>query len=119
MWRLCWHALAGIDHGQIAGGAPGTRGRDSRGRDNATDLGRGIIDGARRIGWLGNNHGFGSLLLGSACEEGPPNSRKIAGYKVPKSVEFRDVPLPLSGAMKVLKRELRENYWKGQDKCIG
>ncbi|MCY3967820.1 MAG: hypothetical protein OXF21_04555 [bacterium] len=35
----------------------------------------------------------------------------IAGYKVPKSVEFRDEPLPLSGAMKVLKRELREPYW--------
>ena len=31
----------------------------------------------------------------------------IAGYKVPKSVEFRTEPLPLSGAMKVLKRELR------------
>jgi long-chain acyl-CoA synthetase len=31
----------------------------------------------------------------------------IAGYKVPKSIEFRDGPLPLSGAMKVLKRELR------------
>ena len=30
----------------------------------------------------------------------------IAGYKVPKSVEFRTDPLPLSGALKVLKREL-------------
>ena len=27
----------------------------------------------------------------------------IAGYKVPKSVEIRTEPLPLSGAMKVLK----------------
>ncbi len=35
----------------------------------------------------------------------------IAGYKVPKSVEFRAEPLPLSGAMKVLKRELRAPYW--------
>ncbi len=42
----------------------------------------------------------------------------IAGYKVPKSVEFRAEPLPLSGAMKVLKRELREPYWKGHDKRI-
>ncbi len=42
----------------------------------------------------------------------------IAGYKVPKSVEFRAEPLPLSGAMKVLKRELREPYWEGQDKRI-
>ena len=43
----------------------------------------------------------------------------IAGYKVPKSVEFRTDPLPLSGAMKVLKRELRAPYWKGHDKAIG
>ncbi len=31
----------------------------------------------------------------------------IAGYKVPKTIEIRVEPLPLSGAMKVLKRELR------------
>ena len=37
---------------------------------------------------------------------------QIAGYKCPRSVEFRDTPLPLSGARKVLKRELREPYWK-------
>jgi long-chain acyl-CoA synthetase len=36
----------------------------------------------------------------------------IAGYKVPKSIEFRAEPLPLSGAMKVLKRELRAPYWE-------
>jgi long-chain acyl-CoA synthetase len=43
----------------------------------------------------------------------------IAGYKVPKSIDFRDDPLPLSGAMKVLKRELRAPYWEGQDRGIG
>jgi len=43
----------------------------------------------------------------------------IAGYKVPKSVEFRAEPLPLSGAMKVLKRDLRAPYWEGKDKSIG
>ena len=43
----------------------------------------------------------------------------IAGYKVPKSVEFRAEPLPLSGAMKLLKRELRAPYWEGQDRGIG
>jgi long-chain acyl-CoA synthetase len=43
----------------------------------------------------------------------------IAGYKVPKSVEFRSEPLPLSGAMKVLKRDLRAPYWQGRDKNIG
>jgi len=35
----------------------------------------------------------------------------IAGYKCPRSVEFRDT-LPLSGAGKVLKIELRAPYWR-------
>jgi acyl-CoA synthetase (AMP-forming)/AMP-acid ligase II len=43
----------------------------------------------------------------------------IAGYKVPKSVELRTEPLPLSGAMKVLKRELRAPYWESRGKSIG
>jgi acyl-CoA synthetase (AMP-forming)/AMP-acid ligase II len=43
---------------------------------------------------------------------------RIAGYKVPKSIEFRQDPLPLSGALKVLKRELREPYWEGQERQV-
>jgi long-chain acyl-CoA synthetase len=43
---------------------------------------------------------------------------RIAGYKVPKSVEIRAEPLPLSGALKVLKRELREPYWKGRERSV-
>ena len=42
----------------------------------------------------------------------------IAGYKVPKSVEFRADPLPLSGAMKVLKRDLRAPYWEGRGRSV-
>jgi acyl-CoA synthetase (AMP-forming)/AMP-acid ligase II len=42
----------------------------------------------------------------------------IAGYKMPKSIEFRAEPLPLSGALKVLKRELRAPYWKGRDRSV-
>ena len=42
---------------------------------------------------------------------------QIAGYKCPRSVEFRDTPLPLSGAAKVLKRELREPFWKTAQKA--
>ncbi|MFC1885533.1 fatty-acid--CoA ligase, partial [Thermodesulfobacteriota bacterium] len=45
--------------------------------------------------------------------------KSIAGYKVPKSVEFRRESLPLSGALKVLKRELRKPYWEGKDRQIG
>jgi long-chain acyl-CoA synthetase len=37
---------------------------------------------------------------------------RIAGYKVPKSIEFRSEDLPLSGAMKILKRELRAPFWE-------
>lgn len=43
---------------------------------------------------------------------------RIAGYKVPKRIEFRAEPLPLSGAMKVLKRELRAPYWEGRDRAV-
>ncbi len=42
----------------------------------------------------------------------------IAGYKLPKSVEFRTEPLPLSGAMKVLKRDLRAPYWEGHGRGV-
>lgn len=34
----------------------------------------------------------------------------LAGYKVPKSFDLRTTPLPLSGALKPLKRELRRQY---------
>jgi long-chain acyl-CoA synthetase len=43
--------------------------------------------------------------------------RQIAGYKTPKSVEFR-AALPLSGAGKVLKRDLREPFWAGKDRSV-
>lgn len=42
----------------------------------------------------------------------------IAAYKAPKSVEFRTEPLPLSGALKVLKRELRAPYWEGHTRAV-
>jgi len=42
----------------------------------------------------------------------------IAGYKVPKSIEFRTDPFPLSGAMKVLKRELRAPFWEGKERLV-
>jgi long-chain acyl-CoA synthetase len=43
---------------------------------------------------------------------------QIAGYKLPKSVSFRDEPLPLSGAGKVLKTELRKPFWEGRDRQV-
>lgn len=43
---------------------------------------------------------------------------QIAGYKCPRSIDFRSEPFPLSGAGKVLKRELRAPYWEGQTRSV-
>ncbi|GLQ07490.1 long-chain-fatty-acid--CoA ligase [Sneathiella chinensis] len=37
----------------------------------------------------------------------------IAGFKCPRSIAFVTEPLPLSGAGKILKTELRKPYWDG------
>lgn len=42
----------------------------------------------------------------------------IAGYKCPRSIEYRTEPFPLSGANKVLKTELRKPYWQGKQRQI-
>jgi long-chain acyl-CoA synthetase len=42
----------------------------------------------------------------------------LAGYKLPKSVDFTDV-LPRNPSGKLLKRELRKPYWAGTDRAIG
>jgi long-chain acyl-CoA synthetase len=43
---------------------------------------------------------------------------RISGYKCPRSVEIRQDPLPLSGAGKVLKAELRSPFWKGEARQV-
>ena len=42
----------------------------------------------------------------------------IANYKCPRSVSFRSEPFPLSGAGKILKREIRKPYWDGKERQI-
>ncbi|WP_114356429.1 MULTISPECIES: acyl-CoA synthetase [Rhodopseudomonas] len=42
----------------------------------------------------------------------------IAGYKCPRSVEITETPLPLSGAGKILKRELRQPYWENRERRV-
>src|SRR6202050_4141263 len=44
--------------------------------------------------------------------------KSLAGFKVPKSVEFQHSPLPLSGAFKPLKRELRRGYWEDRERQV-
>ena len=41
----------------------------------------------------------------------------LAGFKVPKSVEFVD-SLPKGGTGKILKKVLREKYWAGRDRRV-
>ena len=42
---------------------------------------------------------------------------RLAGYKVPKSIEFRDA-LPRTATGKVQKYKLREPYWRGRERRI-
>ncbi len=43
---------------------------------------------------------------------------RIAHFKTPKSVDFLDRPLPRSASGKILRRELREPYWKGRERRV-
>lgn len=45
--------------------------------------------------------------------------QQIAGYKIPRAVDFSTDPLPKSSAGKVLKRELRIPYWAEHERSIG
>ncbi len=42
----------------------------------------------------------------------------IANYKCPRTLDLRDEPLPLSGAGKILKTELRKPFWIGKEKRV-
>jgi len=42
---------------------------------------------------------------------------RIAGYKCPRSIEFRTA-LPLSAAGKIVKAELRAKYWEGHSRNV-
>jgi len=42
---------------------------------------------------------------------------RLAGYKCPKSIEFKEV-LPKTASGKVLKRALRENYWQERQRRV-
>lgn len=44
-------------------------------------------------------------------------SQNIASYKKPKSVDFVN-DLPKNAVGKILKKELREKYWKGRERKV-
>ena len=43
---------------------------------------------------------------------------RIAHFKAPKSVDFRDSPLPRNASGKILRRELREPFWAGKERRV-
>ncbi len=43
---------------------------------------------------------------------------RLAGYKVPRTIDLRQDPLPKSGAGKLLKNVLREPFWTGQERRV-
>lgn len=55
--------------------------------------------------------------VASAEELGAHARKAIAGYKVPKSFDFVET-LPRNASGKVLRRDLREPYWRGRERQI-
>jgi len=70
--------------------------------------------------WVEKVHAVATLKPGaSATEEELINFCKanMARFKAPKSIEFIDA-LPKNPSGKILKKELREKYWKGLDRNV-
>jgi len=42
----------------------------------------------------------------------------LANFKQPRSIELREDPLPVSGAGKILKSELRKPFWAGRSRAV-
>jgi fatty-acyl-CoA synthase len=45
-------------------------------------------------------------------------SERLAKFKLPKRYIFATEPLPKGGTGKILKRELREQFWQGKDRRV-
>jgi fatty-acyl-CoA synthase len=44
--------------------------------------------------------------------------QRLAKFKLPRSIEFASSPLPKTGTGKIVKRSLRESFWKGMEKRV-
>jgi len=44
--------------------------------------------------------------------------QRIAKFKLPRRIEFSEAPLPKTGTGKIVKRKLREEFWKGKEKRV-
>ncbi len=45
-------------------------------------------------------------------------AQRLAKFKLPKKYLFQTEPLPKGGTGKILKRELREQFWQGKDRRV-
>jgi long-chain acyl-CoA synthetase len=45
--------------------------------------------------------------------------KRLANYKLPRSIEFVAGELPKGGTGKILKKELRARYWANRERKIG
>ena len=43
---------------------------------------------------------------------------RLARFKIPRRLEFVDAPLPKTGTGKIIKRELREQFWSGMTRRV-
>lgn len=71
--------------------------------------------------WGEQAHAIIRFKEGKKCDEASIIKhcrRLLAGYKVPKSMEFRVEPLPISPSAKILKSKLREPFWQKKDRNI-
>ena len=57
-----------------------------------------------------------SLHGDRSCTSLPP--KRLAKFKMPRRYVFQTEPLPKGGTGKILKRELREQFWKGKDRRV-
>ena len=44
--------------------------------------------------------------------------RRIAQFKLPRTIEFSSAPLPKTGTGKIVKRSLREAFWQGKERRV-
>ena len=45
-------------------------------------------------------------------------AKRLAKFKLPRKYVFQTEPLPKGGTGKILKRDLREQFWKGKDRRV-
>jgi len=63
------------------------------------------------------------VVLKPATTLGPEDllaflEKRIAKFKLPRIIQFADGALPKTGTGKILKRELRENFWTGKERRV-